>query len=601
MLVNGVRGLGRPGRRAAPGRGAARHGRRRTPARPAARRRRAGGGSTTRSPVRGRAAARRHPAARRAAAGRRPTGPYLSLRTFRQRPFTLDELVRQGTVARAAAPAARRGRRRPAGLPGHRRHRLRQDHPAQHAAGAGAADRADRAGRGRRRAAPGASARGRPAGPDVQRGGRGRGRRCSDLVRQALRMRPDRLVVGECRGAEVVDLLGALNTGHEGGAGTLHANTPADVPARLEALGLLGGLPRAALHAQVAAALQVLLQVRRAAAGRVLEAVCLLLPDRARAAGDRGAGLACGGTGSGPAAAALARAARASVACRCRRCSGTGAVRVGAGAGGCCLRRRGAGGRLAATRARQRTGGVGGGSDGLVPAPIVGSAVGAGRLPAPRPAGDQRAVSRGDPSGIRCVALAVGLVGLGVGRAGRGRRRRRLRRRSRSAGAVAPPRGPHGARPSTCRALDRLGALAADLRAGLPRSPAAMTALDRGQRRRSHSASERPARAGRRWRSPSRPGRPWPICSTGSRPTRGRDPAGCRRRRGPGRRRAGHRVAAGGAAAGRHRPRLRHRRRPAVGAAAHPDRRRLRARRDRVAARRAGLGRAAQPGIPGAR
>ena len=83
-----------------------------------------------------------------------------------------------------------------------------------------------------------------------------------DLVRQALRMRPDRLVVGECRGAEVVDLLGALNTGHDGGAGTLHANRAADVPARLEALGLLGGMPRAALHAQVAAGLQVVLQVR---------------------------------------------------------------------------------------------------------------------------------------------------------------------------------------------------------------------------------------------------------------------------------------------------------------------------------------------------
>src|SRR5690606_5256036 len=100
----------------------------------------------------------------------------------------------------------------------------------------------------------------------------------ADLVRQALRMRPDRLVVGECRGAEVVDLLGALNTGHEGGAGTLHANTAADVPARLEALGLLGGLPRAALHAQVVAALQVLLQVRRDVTGRVLEAICLLEP-----------------------------------------------------------------------------------------------------------------------------------------------------------------------------------------------------------------------------------------------------------------------------------------------------------------------------------
>src|SRR5207253_5051667 len=70
-----------------------------------------------------------------------------------------------------------------------------------------------------------------------------------DLVRQALRMRPDRLVVGECRGGEVIDLLGALNTGHQGSAATLHANAASDVPARLEALGLLGGAPRDALHA----------------------------------------------------------------------------------------------------------------------------------------------------------------------------------------------------------------------------------------------------------------------------------------------------------------------------------------------------------------
>jgi pilus assembly protein CpaF len=99
-----------------------------------------------------------------------------------------------------------------------------------------------------------------------------------DLLRQALRMRPDRLVVGECRGAEVVDLLGALNTGHEGGAGTLHANTAADVPARLEALGLLSGVPRAALHAQVAAALHVVVHMRRMSSGRKLDEIVLLAP-----------------------------------------------------------------------------------------------------------------------------------------------------------------------------------------------------------------------------------------------------------------------------------------------------------------------------------
>lgn len=83
------------------------------------------------------------------------------------------------------------------------------------------------------------------------------------LVRQALRMRPDRLVVGEVRGAEVIELLAALNTGHDGGAGTLHANTVADVPARVEALAAAGGMERAAAQAQLSGAIQVVLHLRR--------------------------------------------------------------------------------------------------------------------------------------------------------------------------------------------------------------------------------------------------------------------------------------------------------------------------------------------------
>ncbi|WP_433389293.1 TadA family conjugal transfer-associated ATPase [Micromonospora sp. KLBMP9576] len=205
-------------------------------------------------------------------------GPYLSLRTFRQRPFTLDELVSQGTIPRPVAPvlsavvAARLAYLVTGGtgsgkttllntllglVPATERIVLVED-----------------------------AAELRPRHPHVvglqarTANVEGSGAvRLADLVRQALRMRPDRLVVGECRGGEVVDLLAALNTGHDGGAGTLHANAPSDVPARLEALGMLGGLPRPALHAQVAAALQVLLQVRRGTDGRVLESVCLLLPE----------------------------------------------------------------------------------------------------------------------------------------------------------------------------------------------------------------------------------------------------------------------------------------------------------------------------------
>ncbi|MDL9948050.1 TadA family conjugal transfer-associated ATPase [Gordonia sp. ABSL11-1] len=87
------------------------------------------------------------------------------------------------------------------------------------------------------------------------------------LVRQALRMRPDRIVVGEVRGAEVIDLLTALNTGHEGCAGTLHANSTAEVPARMEALAALGGMERAALHSQLAAAVHVVFGVARTPGG----------------------------------------------------------------------------------------------------------------------------------------------------------------------------------------------------------------------------------------------------------------------------------------------------------------------------------------------
>ena len=88
------------------------------------------------------------------------------------------------------------------------------------------------------------------------------------LVRQALRMRPDRLVVGEVRDATVTDLLAALNTGHDGGCGTLHANSAADVPARIEALALAAGWTREATHSQLASALDVVVHLGRAGDGR---------------------------------------------------------------------------------------------------------------------------------------------------------------------------------------------------------------------------------------------------------------------------------------------------------------------------------------------
>lgn len=87
------------------------------------------------------------------------------------------------------------------------------------------------------------------------------------LVREALRMRPDRLVVGECRGPELRDLLTALNTGHDGGAGTLHANSLADVPARLEALAALVGWSPEAAARQAVSAFDAVLHVERLPSG----------------------------------------------------------------------------------------------------------------------------------------------------------------------------------------------------------------------------------------------------------------------------------------------------------------------------------------------
>ena len=83
------------------------------------------------------------------------------------------------------------------------------------------------------------------------------------LVREALRMRPDRLVLGECRGAEIRELLAALNTGHDGGAGTLHANSLADVPARIEALGALAGMGPTAIARQTVSAIGMVLHLER--------------------------------------------------------------------------------------------------------------------------------------------------------------------------------------------------------------------------------------------------------------------------------------------------------------------------------------------------
>lgn len=85
----------------------------------------------------------------------------------------------------------------------------------------------------------------------------------SELVRAAMRMRPDRIILGECRGGEVRDIMSALNTGHRGSFATIHANTPAEVPARLSALGALAGMSAEATHVQAHAAFDLVVHMER--------------------------------------------------------------------------------------------------------------------------------------------------------------------------------------------------------------------------------------------------------------------------------------------------------------------------------------------------
>lgn len=102
------------------------------------------------------------------------------------------------------------------------------------------------------------------------------------LVRETLRMRPDRLMVGECRGAELRDFLTAMNTGHQGAGGTVHANSPESVPARLVAMGALAGMSPETVSLQAAAALDVVLHVDRRAGDRMPVSLSAVSYDQGR-------------------------------------------------------------------------------------------------------------------------------------------------------------------------------------------------------------------------------------------------------------------------------------------------------------------------------
>jgi pilus assembly protein CpaF len=91
----------------------------------------------------------------------------------------------------------------------------------------------------------------------------------TDLLRNALRMRPERIIIGECRGAEALDMLQAMNTGHEGSMTTLHANSPRDALARLETMIMMAGfeLPLRAMRSQIASAVDLIIQASRLQGG----------------------------------------------------------------------------------------------------------------------------------------------------------------------------------------------------------------------------------------------------------------------------------------------------------------------------------------------
>ncbi|WP_413451503.1 TadA family conjugal transfer-associated ATPase [Georgenia phoenicis] len=202
-------------------------------------------------------------------------GTLISLRTQRGRALTVEELVAGGTVAPALADVLR-------GLVATRANVL-----VSGAAGAGKttllAALLSTVGEHERIVCIEEAVELRPDHPhvvhlqvrraNVQQAG---GVEMAELVRAAMRMRPDRLVLGECRGAEVREVLGALNTGHDGGWATVHANAPADVPARLIALGSLAGMGEHAVAVQAVSALDAVLHVSRTESGRRLTEVGVL-------------------------------------------------------------------------------------------------------------------------------------------------------------------------------------------------------------------------------------------------------------------------------------------------------------------------------------
>ena len=195
-------------------------------------------------------------------------GPVVTIRMFGSRPLSKDDLLRLQGVHPRDAHAHGRGHEGAAERHHLGGHRFRQDDALEHAVKLHPSRASRDHDRRRGRVAVAAGPRG--AAGDAPGNIEGRGAvTATDLVKNALRMRPDRIIIGECRGAETLDMIQAMNTGHEGSMTTVHANTPRDALSRLETMISMAGLelPIRALRAQFASAVDLIIQASRLQGG----------------------------------------------------------------------------------------------------------------------------------------------------------------------------------------------------------------------------------------------------------------------------------------------------------------------------------------------
>ena len=191
-------------------------------------------------------------------------GSALTIRKFATDPLTIDDLISFGSLSPADGGLPRGVRPGPAQHHRVGRHRRREDDDPQRAVVLHPVRRADRHHRGRRRAAAAPGPRRTTGVPAGEHRGQGRGHHPRP-GEERLRMRPDRIVVGEVRDASALDMLQAMNTGHDGSICTLHSNGPRDTLARMETMVLMAGmdLPMRAIREQVASAVDLIVHQSR--------------------------------------------------------------------------------------------------------------------------------------------------------------------------------------------------------------------------------------------------------------------------------------------------------------------------------------------------